>query len=153
MFSQRGDGSETNKKRLFGKRSRERRQHRSYQLFEALRLQMHHTQQRLSLDALVLCDDLGEILASAGRSELVSEVAVQSPWLAASSALDLNEALSYLWKIYPGLKSDRVCVQQLELDGVEDPLILCGIGHSKKLDAGISQVVSGVERILRSAVN
>jgi len=153
MFSRRSNGSASKRGRGSKEGSSERRQRRSDQLFEALRLQIRHTQQRLSLDALVLTDDMGEIVASAGQDELVHEVAVQSPWLAATSAWDLDGALSYLWKVYPGLRSNRFCLKRVELEGFDEPLILCGVGHTRELDMGVAHTATGVERILLSKVN
>ncbi len=63
----------------------ERRQKRSQDLSEALQLQLFSTVERASFDALVLAEELGLMVAGAGKGEELEEIAALAPLLAGQS--------------------------------------------------------------------
>ena len=126
----------------------ERRRRRSGDLERALRLQLESVRGRLGLDALVLCDDLGEILALAGDAAIVDRAAEQAPWLAATPIRNLEDALAYFWDVLPGLCSAEVAVETIPGLGGMVPLILVGIGPSRYLEEWVEYAARGVSRIL-----
>lgn len=125
----------------------ERRRRRSSELGDALQHQLEYVRARLGLEALVLCDDLGEILALAGEPAIVKRAAEQAPWLAATPTWDLEEALAYFWDVRPGLCSAEVAVRRIRLPGGVPPLLLVGIGPSTLLEPWVEHAARGVARI------
>ena len=132
----------------------ERRHRRSHVREEALRLQLEYVKERLALAAIVLCDDLGEVVASVGADEMVESLAVQAPWLAATPEWELHNAITYLWRSFPGLKKNHVALRPVQLEPDDGPpLILAGVGHSAHLEQWVDHAADGVRRILRSLAN
>lgn len=133
--------------------SLERRRNRSDHPIKALQLQLEYVCQRLSLDALVLSDDLGDPVAAVGREDLVENLSIQSPWIVGRPEWEIDEALSYLWDVYPNLTSDKVSARSIAIEMEGERLILVGIGKSKYLDAWIEHAAVGVNRIIKRALS
>jgi hypothetical protein len=125
----------------------ERRQSRSPHLIQALHHQMQYVQTRLGLEAIVLADELGQVLAWAGERDLCSRLGLEAPWLAATPESRRRESLAMLWDIYPGLDARRVHVRVVLTEPFAEPLALCAIGDSVYLAGWMDHVARGVRRI------
>ena len=131
--------------------STDRRQRRSQQQSEALRLQLEYVKQRLSLSAIVLCDDLGVLVASGGQDQLVESLANQAPWLVATPEWEIHNAITYLWEEFPGLKKGHIALRPIQIECADgSTMILAGVGNSRHLDEWVDHAAVGVRRIIRT---
>lgn len=131
----------------------DRRQRRSEDRDEALALQLEFIKNRLGLAALVLCDDLGDVVASTGAVDPVQELAIQTPWLMAMPEWELQSGLAFLWHSFPDLKRHNIALRPVSVpQDVDDTLFLAGVGDSSYLDAWMDHAVEGVKRIFRTTV-
>ncbi len=132
----------------------DRRQRRSEVRSEALRLQLEYVMERLGLSAMVLCDDIGEVVASCGEEESVQELAIQAPWLFVTPQWELQSALAFLWQSFPGLKEHNIALLPLEVEDDDgSTLYIAGVGDSSYLDAWIEHAAEGVKRIFSNTIN
>lgn len=131
----------------------DRRRRRSPHLLPALYHQLEYVQQRLSLEAVVLSDGIGDVVSWAGEPRLAQRLGWQCPWLWATPGWDRDGALSVLWDIYPGLNAEHVGLTELTLPGEKEPLILCAVGDSPYLDEWMEHMRRGIERIAKAARN
>ncbi|MCA9564085.1 MAG: hypothetical protein KC561_11385 [Myxococcales bacterium] len=132
----------------------ERRRQRSHQCDEALSLQLEYVRQRIGMTALVLTDDLGQVVASAGIQRQIQGLANQAPWLVATPEWDLGSALTFLWKEFPGIQSKHVALRPLDVSfGDADHLILSGVGDSRFMDDWMDHAVEGVTRIISTTLH
>lgn len=132
----------------------DRRQRRSVNPMEALDLQLRYVKERLGLSALVLCDDLGEVLACSGEESSVEELALQTPWLFATPEWEFQSALAFLWQSFPNLKRHNISLTALDVPGAEEgTLFLAGVGESSYLDAWVEHAAAGVKRIISTMIN
>ena len=131
----------------------ERRRHRSPYRYEAMGLQLAHVRKKLDLSAIVLCDDLGQVVASDGNAEEVESLAQQTPWLAVTPEWGMNTALDYLNDTFPGVTTKQVALRYVETDGAYiGPLFVCGIGEASTLEGSMDLVASGLYRIIKTTI-
>jgi hypothetical protein len=122
----------------------ERRRRRSEDPITALHYQLSHTRGEAGLEAVVLVDDTGCLVAGAGAWPLCEELAAFAPLLADRRAVGNAVVGSRLAAIEP-----EVFVRAVSLDGV--PALLCGRGGSGGGEARadlITRAADGCRRIL-----
>lgn len=117
----------------------DRRLRRSNDRFVALRYQLEHTRERGGIEALVLADDDGLVVASSGDSAVCSELAAVCP-LMARSLMGMP--------MPPTLRGAEVAVRPVRVYG-QDLYIGC-VGGGVARDAHLVHSKGGVERILAS---
>lgn len=117
----------------------ERRQRRSDERHIALRYQLEHARDRGGLEALVLADDAGLVVAQSGDYALCAELAAIAPLLA-KSILGMP--------LPPLLRGGDIAVRPIRLHGQE--LYLASLGGGVARDALLSRSTHGVKRILAS---
>ncbi|MCA9575914.1 MAG: hypothetical protein H6726_06980 [Sandaracinaceae bacterium] len=115
----------------------ERRQQRTNERDAALRYQLEHSRARGGLEALVLADQQGMVVASAGAAEVCEELGAIAP-LMTRSVMGMP--------LPPLLRGGEVVVRPLRLYGQD--LYLACIGGGVARDALMSNSVTGVQRIL-----
>jgi hypothetical protein len=115
----------------------DRRQRRSADRYVALRYQLEYTRDRGSLEALVLADDDGLLIASSGDAAVCAELGAVAP-LVVQSALGMP--------LPPLLKGAEVAVRPVEIYGQR--LFLAAVGGNVARDAHLTSSKTGVERIL-----
>jgi hypothetical protein len=119
----------------------ERRRRRSEDAITALHYQLAATRWEANLDALVLVDDSGCLVAGVGSWPVCEELAAFAPLLAHPTAIrdaGLGTRLAAL--------SSHVELLRLSLDGVA--VLLCGRGGNDKRGASIARAAAGCQRIL-----
>ena len=117
----------------------ERRARRSNHRDLALGFQLEHVRDRGRLEALVLADDDGLALATAGDPAVCRELSAIAPLM----------ARSILGIPMPGmLRGAEVAVRIVHVHGV--PLYLASVGGGVARDALLSHSMAGVRRILAS---
>jgi hypothetical protein len=115
----------------------ERRQRRSHHSHLALKYQLEHVKSSGGLEALVLADETGMVVASAGESGVCQELAAVAPLV---GRVPLGMPLPQL------LRGAEVMVRSLSLNGQD--LFLASVGGGMARDALLSHSASGVQRIL-----
>ena len=115
----------------------ERRQQRTNERDAALRYQLEHSRARGGLEALVLADQQGMVVASAGAAEVCEELGAIAP-LMTRSVMGMP--------LPPLLRGGEVVVRPLRLYGQD--LYLACIGGGVARDVLMSNSVTGVQRIL-----
>src|SRR6185295_2860438 len=100
----------------------ERRRRRSEDTLTALHYQLSFIRREAELEALVLVDDRGCMVAGAGAWPTCEELAAYAPLLANPSEVR-NSSLGSRLEVL----SSEVMVQSLEIDGGE--VLLCGRGR------------------------
>ena len=115
----------------------ERRQQRTTERDAALRYQLEHSRARGGLEALVLADQQGLLVASAGDIAVCEELGAIAP-LMTRSVMGMP--------LPPLLRGGEVVVRSLRLYGQD--LYLACVGGGVARDALMSNSVSGVQRIL-----
>ncbi len=119
----------------------ERRRRRSDDTITALHYQLSHTRTQARLEAVVLVDDSGCLVAGAGAWPLCEELAAFAPLLADPRAVAGKGVGTRLAAIEP-----EVFVRPLSLDGCE--ALLCGRGGDPASADLIARAVAGCRRIL-----
>lgn len=122
-------------------RGTERRRRRSDDLVTALHYQLSHTRAQAGLEAVVLVDDTGCLVAGAGAWPICEELAAFAPLLADPRAATGNAVGTRLAAIGP-----QVFVRQLALDGCE--ALLCGRSADPASADLIARAADGCRRIL-----
>ena len=115
----------------------DRRQRRSSDRQTALRYQLDHIRDRGRIEALVVVDDQGIVVASSGEDGVCEELGAVAPLMSRSP---LGMPLS------PLLTGGEVAVRPLELQGQR--LFLACLGGNVARDALLGHPVKGVARIL-----
>ncbi|NOY91691.1 MAG: hypothetical protein GXP55_10865 [Deltaproteobacteria bacterium] len=118
---------------------KDRRTRRSAERQTALRYQLEHTREQGGLEAVVVADDAGLILESAGDSAVCEELGAYAPLLV-HSLMGM--------KLPPLLCGGDVAVRPISLNG--QPVFLASIGGGVARDALLSHSELGVSRILAS---
>jgi hypothetical protein len=121
----------------------ERRQRRSVDPLVALHYQLAHARTRGALDAIVVADLSGVVVAGAGSWATCEELAAYAPLLASGGGASGSEEVSRV----EVLRSETA-VTSLEVDDQE--VLICvrgGAARSKSL----AEASFGVARILRAA--
>jgi hypothetical protein len=122
--------------------SPDRRRRRSDDPITALHYQLAHTRSEAGLDAVVLVDDAGCLVAGAGAWPLCEELAAFAPLLASPRAVIREAVGTRLAALDP-----EAFVCPVSLDGVE--ALLCGRGGSGASADLIARTADGCRRILR----
>lgn len=117
----------------------ERRQRRSSDRFIALRYQLEHTREHGNIEALVLADDEGLVVASSGDASTCAELGAIAP-LVARSAMGMP--------MPPLLRGAEVAIRPVRIYG--QSLYLASVGGGVARDAHLSTSRNGVQRILAS---
>lgn len=115
----------------------ERRVRRSHHRELALGFQLAHVRDKARLEALVLADDDGLAVSSAGDPAVCREVAAIAPLLA-KSILGVP--------MPPMLRGAEVAVRLVQVH--RQPLYLAAVGGGVARDALLSHSMNGVKRIL-----
>lgn len=119
----------------------DRRTRRSSDPLIALHYQLNQTRKTQGLDALVMADAAGVVVAAAGCWAVCEELAAYAPLLAAEEpVLDTSTRLESL--------RNQVRVRPLDVAGLE--FLLCARGQGE-LDGAIAEAAEGVSRILQRA--
>ncbi len=123
--------------------SGDRRRRRSDDPITALHYQLAHARSEARLDAVVLVDDSGCLVAGAGAWPVCEELAAFAPLLASPGAVGQAAVGSRLAAIEP-----EVFVRPLSLDGIE--ALLCGRGREGSGTGAdlIARTAAGCRRIL-----
>jgi hypothetical protein len=120
----------------------DRRRRRSDDPITALHYQLSHTRAEAGLDAVVLVDDTGCLVAGAGAWPACEELAAYAPLLANRAAVVRAAVGSRIAALEP-----EVSVRTISLDGAL--AVLCGRGGSgARGDASIARAAAGCQRIL-----
>ncbi|MCA9602408.1 MAG: hypothetical protein R3A78_14035 [Polyangiales bacterium] len=119
------------------KLTEERRIRRSDDRFVALRYQLEHTRGQAGIEALVLADDTGLVVASSGDAAVCAELGAVAP-LISRSFMGVP--------MPPLLRSADVAVRRVEVLGQE--LFLACTGGGVARDAHLRSSLNGVTRIL-----
>jgi hypothetical protein len=126
---------------LNGIEAGDRRRRRSDDAIMALHYQLASARHEAALDALVLVDDRGCLVAGAGAWPACEELAAYAPLLAHPSAIG-NATVSSRIEALTG----DVAVQTLVIDGGE--AVLCARGGGEARRGSIERAAAGCRRIL-----
>lgn len=124
--------------------SQERRRRRSEDPITALHYQLSFARAEGELEALVLVDDSGCLVAGAGAWALCEELAAYAPLLAYPSAIQNDKVGSRL-----AAMARETETRTMLIDGVE--AMICGRGGSVARAASIARAAAGCRRILGGA--
>ncbi|APR87063.1 hypothetical protein A7982_12412 [Minicystis rosea] len=119
----------------------DRRRRRSDDPITALHYQLAHTRAEGGLDAVVLVDDAGCLVAGAGAWPACEELAAYAPLLANRAAIGSAAVGSRI----AALESE-VLVQTLTVDGCE--IVVCGRGGDGSRQDLLARAAAGCRRIL-----
>lgn len=119
------------------KLSEERRFRRSEDRYVALRYQLEHTRGVAGIEALVLADDTGLVVASSGDAAMCAELGAIAP-LASRSFMGMP--------LPPLLRASDLVIKRVEVLGQELYLACTGGGVAR--DAHLRSSMEGVQRIL-----
>ncbi len=117
----------------------DRRQRRSTDRFVALRYQLEHTRDQGKLEALVLADEQGLVVASSGDASICAELGAVAP-LVSGSPMGMP--------MPPLLRGAEVAIRPFHIYGQR--LFLACVGGGVARDAHLSTSRCGVQRILAS---
>lgn len=115
----------------------ERRKNRSTDSSQALRYQLEHSREHGGLEAMVIADEQGLVVAGAGEPGVVEELGAIAP-LMSRAVLGMP--------LPPMLRGGEVAVRPIQLHGQE--LFVACVGGGVARDALLSNSVNGVMRIL-----
>ncbi|MDQ3037279.1 MAG: hypothetical protein M3Y87_33100 [Myxococcota bacterium] len=116
----------------------ERRMRRSDSRELALRYQIAHARDQARLEALVLADGAGIVIAESGDRAVCEELAAIAPLLSVSLGMPMP----------PLLRGADVAVRSVRVHG--QPVYLASVGGTVARDALLSTSLRGVYRILSS---
>ncbi|MFT3769188.1 MAG: hypothetical protein QM820_27430 [Minicystis sp.] len=119
----------------------DRRRRRSDDPITALHYQLAHTRAEAGLDAVVLVDDSGCLVAGAGAWPACEELAAYAPLLANRAAIGSAAVGSRIRAL-----ETEVLVHTLVIDGSE--VVVCGRGGDGSRGDLIAQAAAGCRRIL-----
>lgn len=122
----------------------ERRRRRSDDPITALHYQLSFTRSEAELDALVLVDESGCLVAGAGAWPACEELAAYAPLLAHPSAVGSAAVSSRLAEL-----EGKVRVRTVSIDGCE--AVICGRGGRGVPADLIARAADGCRRILLAA--
>ena len=127
-----------------------RRRNRSLLHREAVGHQLSHVAETLSLDAIVLADDLGRPLAHAGDAELSGLLAESAMWTMPDDD-SLDEAtMARIRVLYPDLENRHFVTRPIALNGEFGTRVIAA-GKSFARRIGVDQAALGIERICDDA--
>jgi hypothetical protein len=119
----------------------ERRRRRSRDPITALHYQLASTRSLGGLEAVVLVDDSGCLVAGAGAWPACEELAAYAPLLEDPSKIVRSAVSARI-----GVLSERSSTHVVDLDGAE--ALLCGRGGGADREMFLALAASGVRRIL-----
>ena len=122
----------------------DRRRRRSEDPITALHYQLASTRAEAALEAVVLVDDRGCLVAGAGAWPVCEELAAYAPLLAHPTAIASDAVGSRV-----AAMSADVSIQSLSIDGAE--AVLCGRGGSAASRELLERAAEGCRRILAPA--
>ncbi len=125
----------------------DRRYRRSPNTSQALAFQCAHIQTGLSLDALIVSDDVGDRWVGAGDRALCRFLSRNAPELAAGES-DAAMKLRALQTISEGLESGHVTTTRVKLPNQNRFLFVTGVGNNRMRTHGVSTAAHGSKRIL-----
>ena len=125
----------------------DRRFRRSDNRFEAMQMQLDYIREALSLDAVVLADDLGTPIASSGNSDLASLLAVASMWTSPDDDRLDPITLELIRSTFPAVQDNEVAWQFMELSGQAGVCRLVATGRSQVRMVGVQHATDGLQRI------
>lgn len=120
---------------------RERRRRRSSDVITALHYQLSVTRNEGALDAVVLVDDRGCLVAGAGSWPACEELAAYAPLLTRPRDVRSKRVSARVAQL-----SGEVESVSFQVDGT--PVVLCGRGGSRSRSASLSRAALGCRRIL-----
>lgn len=121
---------------------RERRRHRSADTITALHYQLNAVRREAALDAVVLVDESGCLVAGAGAWPVCEELAAYTPLLG-----DTPRARTVVSARIAAISAQA---ERLSFDVDGQPVYLCGRGGTTKRTSALSRAAEGVRRILQS---
>jgi hypothetical protein len=124
--------------------SQERRRRRSHDPLVALHYQLSHARSEGELDAIVVADASGLVVAGAGAWAVCEELAAYAPFLATEDDTQGHQGLS---NRIAALRGD-VDVTTIDI-GSQEVLICARGGRSRK--ESLRSAAQGIDRILRVA--
>ncbi len=122
----------------------ERRRKRSGDPITALHYQLANTRSLSGMEAVVLVDDRGCLVAGAGAWPLCEELAAYAPLLDDPARIVRRTVNSRIAEL-----SEEATSFSFEIDGAE--VLLCGRGGSEERSSLLERAVVGIRRILRAA--
>jgi hypothetical protein len=136
-----------------GTKAAERRRRRSADPLVALHYQLSETRSRGELDAIVIADASGVVVAGSGSWPVCEELAAYAPLLAEGSWGSMTDTVSSRVEL---LRRD-VEIRSLSVGGQE--VLLCarrmhrGVGRApaEGVERDLDQAAAGISRILESA--
>ena len=117
----------------------DRRNRRSKERTVALRYQLERAREHAGLEALVLVDRAGSMVASSGDRAVCAELGAMAP---------LMERTLMPMPMPPLLRGGEIAIRKVPVCGNE--LLLACVGGGVARDAHMKQSVAGVRRILAS---
>ena len=121
--------------------NQERRKQRSTDPLVALHYQLAHSKSRSAVDAIVLADSAGVVVAGAGSWGICEELAAYAPLFSQAGA-DLPARVASL----------RAECEVREMTAGGQPMLLCAMGKSAARARAADLASSGVVRILETPV-
>jgi hypothetical protein len=122
----------------------ERRTRRSEDIITALHYQLATTRRQAALEAVVLVDDSGCLVAGAGAWPVCEELAAYAPLLAHPWEIGNPVVGSRVARLRPDVE-----VHALDIDGCE--VLLCGRGGTAARRDSIERAAAGCRRILAAS--
>jgi hypothetical protein len=122
-----------------------RRRQRSTDPLIALHYQLAHVRQENQLDAIVVADDAGLVVAGAGAWAACEELAAYAPLLARGPGCDLDGPGRGVASRVAQMRAD-VDIQPVAVEG--QTVLICARGAAKR-PARLDRAATGVARILK----
>jgi hypothetical protein len=119
----------------------ERRKQRSSDPLVALHYQLAHSKTRSSLEALVLADTSGVVVAGAGSWVVCEELAAYAPLFAQEDA-----------SLPPRVATLRAECEVHEMTAGGQPMLLCALGKRSARKLATEDASRGVARILETSL-
>jgi hypothetical protein len=111
-----------------------------------VRYQLLQVAEGLSLDAIVLADDLGRVLAQAGNPQLSNLLADSAMW----STQGMDEfTVEQVQDRYPDIARDDLVSEIVKVPGADGTRLIAA-GKSFALRVGVEHAISGIRRICTS---
>ena len=127
---------------------KERRRRRAKTPTEAMTFQLRHVADILSLDAIVLADDLGMPIASAGDPAITRMLADSAMWSAFSEDAVDEVSLETLRESRPDVEREHLSCRTVSIESQKFSLLACGRSTGRHI--GMEHAATGVERIART---
>ncbi len=123
-----------------------RRQRRAEPGPAAVRYQLQQVAEGLSLDAIVLADDLGRVLAQAGNPRLSHLLADAAMW--AMQGVD-DFTIERVQHNYPDIEPNDLVAESVAVPGADGTRLIAA-GKSFALRVGVEHAIAGIRRICTS---